>query len=263
MEDRLFSVADQVTFVSGASRGIGYALAKGFAERGAQVIITGRKRATIDKAAAEISDSTGTRVRAMTCDVADIRQIQRVVSKVIEEFGRIDTLLNVAGVNVRKPVERYTPEEYDFILNINLRGAFFLAKEVGKHMIERRNGSQINIDSFNSHAPLKGVIPYAMSKHGIKGMTRGLAMEWGKYGVRVNGIGPGFILTDLISKLLAEPQMNEWGLANTPLGRFGKVEDLIGTAVFLASEAAAFLTGQTIYVDGGITAGVLWPIELE
>ncbi len=262
MADDLFSVAEQVALVSGGSRGIGKALAAGFAVRGARVIITGRDEVTLAKAAAEIS--TGAHpVVPVVCDVAQLDDIQRLVATVVEKFGRIDSLINVAGVNKRKKVETFTPDEYDFILNINLRGLFFLSQEVGKQMIARKSGTIINIDSLNTDSPLKGVLPYAISKAGVSMMTRGMAAEWGEHGVRVNAIAPGFILTDLTNKLWSIPTMQKWGMANTPLKRLGEVDDLIGTAIYLASKASAFMTGQVLYVDGGMSAGTLWPIELE
>ncbi|QDU37067.1 Gluconate 5-dehydrogenase [Maioricimonas rarisocia] len=262
MTDQLFSVSDQAVLVSGGSRGIGLSLARGFAERDARVVITGRDERTLAEAAAEISVGAHP-VRWQVCDVADADQIPRVVDQVIEELGGIDTLVNVAGVNIRQPVENFTQDQFDFVLDINLRGAFFMAKEVGRTMIARGSGAIINIDSLNSDAPLKYVAPYAMSKCGLNAMTRSLAMEWGPKGVRVNGLAPGFILTDLTQKLWSDPRMEEWGEFNTPMGRLGQPEDLVGTAVFLASPAAAFLTGQTVYVDGGMIAGRIWPIPQD
>ena len=262
MADDLFSVAGLVTLVSGGSRGIGRALAQGFAARGARVIVTGREEATIEATAREIS-TPDSPVQPYVCNVSDPDASRRLVQTVLHEFGRIDVLLNVAGVNKRQPAETFTPEEFDFILDINLRGAFFLAQDVGRYMISRQSGVQINIDSLNTYAPLKGVLPYAMSKAGLSMMTRGLASEWGRHGVRVNALAPGFILTDLTQKLWSDPKMNEWGRTNTPLGRLGEVDDLIGTAVFLASDASRFMTGQVLYVDGGFSAGVNWPIRLE
>lgn len=255
----LFSVSGQVVLVSGGSRGIGLALARGFAERGAQVVITGREQSTLDAAAAEISAEGGA-CAGMACDVARVEEIEPMIERVVTEYGRIDTLLNVAGVNIRQPAARFSPEQFDFVLDINLRGAFFMAQAVGKRMVELGSGAVVNIDSLNSDAPLKHVAPYAMSKAGVNAMTRSLAMEWGPHGVRVNGLAPGFILTDLTQKLWSNPTMGEWGRFNTPLGRLGRPEDLVGTAIFLASPAAAFLTGQTLYVDGGLIAGRVWPI---
>lgn len=262
MPDQLFSVLDKVTLVSGGSRGIGAAIAQGFAERGAKVIITGRESETLASAAKAMSSSARTPVSHEVCDVANTDAIREMVANVHKKHGRIDTLINVAGVNRRKRVEEVTEDDYDFILDINLKGAFVLAQEVGRLMIAQKHGSQINIGSLNNYAPLTGVAPYAISKGGLLYMTRALALEWGRHGVRVNGLAPGFILTDLTRKLWSDATMQAWARANTPLGRLGEVEDLIGTAIFLASDAAAFLTGQTILVDGGVSAGSNWPISL-
>ncbi len=262
MADKLFSVAEQVTIVSGGSRGIGKAIAKGFADRQARVIITGRQRESLEQTASNLSTGD-TRVRPVVCDVSKEDDIKRLVDEVLGEFGQIDTLLNVAGVNKRQAAESFTTDDYDFILDINLKGAFFLSQAIGRHMIERGSGVQINVDSLNTYAPLKGVLPYAMSKFGLVAMTRGLATEWGEKGVRVNSIAPGFILTDMTQKLWSDPTMQEWGIANTPLRRLGEVEDLVGAAVFLASDASAFMTGQVVRVDGGFTSGLMWPIELS
>jgi len=261
--DPLFSISDRVTIVSGGSRGIGKEMAAGFARRGAPVVVTGRSAETLEATVSEISGESSSPVRGIVCDVARSGDISRMVEEVIGEFGRIDVLLNVAGVNRRKKVEMVTEEDYDFILDINLKGAFLVAQSVGRQMIAQESGAIINVDSLNTYAPLKGVAPYAMSKAGLVMMTRSLAMEWGGLGVRVNSIAPGFILTDLTRKLWSDPVMQEWGLGNTPLGRLGEVEDLVGAAVFLAAEASAFMTGQVVRVDGGFTAGLLWPIPFD
>lgn len=259
MNDVLFSVADQVVIVSGGSRGIGRAIAKGFAERGARVVITGRDEASLNAAVQEIANGRGS-VTPIVCDVAKSDDIERLVANVMSDFGQIDTLVNVAGVNRRKPALNVTEDDYDFILDINLKGAFLLSQAVGRRMVERGSGCQINIASLNTDRPLKDVLPYAMSKAGIAHMTRGLALEWGPSGVRVNGIAPGFILTDLTQKLWSDEKMQAWGKANTPQRRLGVPEDMVGAAIFLASPAASFMTGQTLYVDGGYTAGWSWPI---
>ena len=262
MSDSLFSVQGRVVLVSGGSRGIGRSLAEGFAQRGARVLITGRDAKTLAQAATEISTGEYP-VEWIVCDVAQFDEIARMVETAVSKAGRIDCLLNVAGINVRKRAEDYSIEEFDRILNINLKGAFLVAQAVGRQLISQRTGgSIINIDSLNSFRPLKGVQPYAMSKAAVSAMTRGLAMEWGEHGIRVNAIAPGFILTDLTRKLWSDPTMQAWNEANCPLKRLGQPEDLIGTAVFLASNGAGFLTGQVIYVDGGITCGMNWPIPL-
>jgi len=258
MNDPLFSVEDKVTLVSGASRGIGKAIAKGFAGRGARVIITGRDEQTLAAAAEEISVNGN--VEPRVCDVASVESVRQTVEQVHQSYGRIDTLVSVAGVNIRQPATEFSEEDYSFVLDINLKGAFFIAQQVGKYMLEQGGGSIINIDSLNTYAPLKNVAPYAISKAGVVMMTRSLAVEWGPAGVRVNTLAPGFVLTDLTRRLWSDPGMLEWGRTNTPLSRLGQVDDMVGTAVFLASDAAAFMTGQVVRVDGGFSAGINWPI---
>lgn len=262
MSDPLFSVADQVVFITGGTRGIGRAITEGFGERKAQVAVCSRDVETVQQVADELSNQ-GHRVYGLACDVSSEAEIQRTVDAVIERFGRIDTLVNCAGVNRRKRAESVTSEDYDFIMNINLRGALLVSQRVAEVMRAQKGGSIINIESLNTHMPLKGVLPYAMSKFGMQGMTRGLALEWGPLGIRVNSLAPGFILTDMTSKLWSNPVMQRWNETNAPLGRLGVPQDMVGTAVFLASAASAFMTGQTLYVDGGFSSGWNWPIPLD
>jgi len=254
--DPLFAVNDQRVLVSGASRGIGFTLAKAFAERGAAVVITGRDAATLEEAAGKMDGS----VTPLVCDVAETAAIELAVADAISELGHIDTFINCAGVNRRKPALEVSEEDYDFVVDINLKGAFFMAKAVGRHMVERKSGNQIGIASLNTDRPGLQLLPYAASKSGVGSMTKVLAMEWGPHNVRVNAIAPGFILTELTKKVWSNPTMLEWGLPCHPLGRIGRPEDLISTAIYLASPGAAWMTGQTIYVDGGFTAGWNWPI---
>ncbi len=261
MVEDLFSVKGQIVLVSGASRGIGRGIAQEFAERGATVVITGRVAETLEKTAREICPPGGM-VRAKVCDAADAKALQALADEVVAEFGRVDTLVNCAGVNKRMRVEQYDEPTYDFITNINIRGAFFLSLAVGRHMMQARCGNQINIDSINSNRPLRRVAPYAMSKAAMSQMTRSLAMEWGPYGVRVNAVAPGFIATDLAKPLLSNPAINEWREKNTPLGRPGTPEDIAHVAIFLASKAAGYITGQVLYVDGGTTCGLFWPLDV-
>lgn len=261
--DELFSVADQRVLVTGASRGIGRAIAAGFATRGAHVVITGRQPETLAATAAEISTGAHAVPHPVTWECADMAvedELSALVDRVLQRWGRIDTLINVAGVNRRLPAEELTMDDYDFVVNTNLRGAFFLAQRVGRAMLQQQSGTQIHIASLNSDRPLKNVVPYAISKAGLAQMTRALALEWGARGVRVNAISPGFILTDLTRKLWSDSKMQRWGEDHTPQRRLGKPEDLVGAAVFLASPASAFMTGQVLYVDGGFTAGWAWPI---
>ncbi len=260
MKPELFDVANTVVLISGGSRGIGYAFAEAFALQGARVVITGRNEQSLIEACEGMKTHSHP-VTYQTCDVADDKAIAACVDAVIAEHGRIDTLINCAGVNKRMPATEYTAEEYDQIMNINLRGSFLMSQAVGKQMITQRSGNVINIDSLSTYGGLTHIVPYAMSKSGLGSMTRGLALEWGKYGVRINGLAPGFILTDLTNELWSSSTLQSWHKATSPIKRLGHVDDLIGTAVFLASPGAAYITGQVIRVDGGISAGIKWPIE--
>ena len=260
MNDALFSVRDQVVVISGGTRGIGRAIAEGFVQRGAQVVLTGRTAEAAAATAKELTSGAAHPPLGLACDVSRSADVQRLAAQVLEQFGHVDTLVNVAGVNRRKPALEVSEDDYDFILDTNLKGAFLLSREMGKAMTARGSGSQINIASLNTDRPLKNVLPYAMSKAAMAHLTRGLALEWGTAGVRVNAVAPGFILTDLTKKLWADPTMKAWGQANTPQQRLGTPEDLVGATIFLASPAAAFITGQILYVDGGFTAGWSWPI---
>lgn len=261
MSDELFSVSGQNVVVTGGSRGIGRAIAEGFCRRGANVLICSRSQESVDAALYEIAEA-GLQMKGLACDVSDESQIAATTDSAVSLLGHVDTLVNVAGVNRRKRAETVTADDYDFIMNTNLRGAFLMSQAIGRHMIERKSGVQINVESLNTWMPLKGVLPYAMSKFGMQGMTRGLALEWGRHGIRVNSLAPGFILTDLTRKLWSDSTMQAWNEANAPLGRLGEPDDMIGTAIFLASRASAFMTGQTLYVDGGFSSGWSWPIPL-
>jgi gluconate 5-dehydrogenase len=263
--DPLFDVSKLRVLVSGGTRGIGRAIAEAFAARGGRVVITGRDQTAANEAAAEMT-GTANRVQGLGCDVANHTEIAAMLDEAFALYDGCDVLFNVAGINNRKRVETYSPDEFDAICRTNLRGAFLVAQEFGKRFLAMNDpekvGSIINIDSLSSHATLPGVTPYAMTKSAMKAMTRGMAIEWSGRGLRVNGIAPGFIVTDLTTKLWSDPGMQAWGNANIPTGRLGQPDDLIGAAVFLASRASTYLTGQTIYIDGGLTAGIHWPIPL-
>jgi len=259
MVENIFDVSNSLVLVSGGSRGIGEAIALGFCERDANVIVTGRDATTLADTVKRLDVGQGS-VEGLVCDIAEEDSIEACVGRIIGKHGRIDTLVNCAGVNIRQPVTEFTATDYDFIFDINLRGTFLLSQQVGKQMIAQGSGSQINIDSLSSNAPVDQVVPYSMSKWGMSAMTRGLASEWGPHGVRVNSLAPGFTLTDLTQKLWSDPNMKAWGKVITPLQRMGVPDDMVGTAIFLASKASAFITGQVIRVDGGASAGVHWPI---
>ncbi|MGL5096061.1 MAG: SDR family NAD(P)-dependent oxidoreductase, partial [Planctomycetia bacterium] len=218
MNDPLFSVSGKIVVVCGGSRGIGRGIAAGFIDRGATLVVAGREAATLETTARELTEAAvaaGVKhpvVAPLVCDVAKKADVERLAAQVLERFGRVDVLLNVAGVNRRKPAESFTEDDYDFVLDVNLKGPFLASLAFGRSMLERESGTQINIVSLNNDRPLKGVAPYAMSKSALSQMTRSLAAEWGPRGVRVNAIAPGFILTDLTKKMWSQPEMLAWGI---------------------------------------------------
>lgn len=238
-----------VAVVTGSAQGIGRRIAEVLADAGYQL-------ALIDVNPTEMDGAL-----CVAGDVSSEQDVSRAAHEVMDAYGRIDVLVNNAGIALISPAEQTSPEQWRRVLEVNLTGPFLLCQAFGTVMLEQRQGSIVNIASV---AGLMGVAEraaYNASKHGLVGLTRTLAVEWGGRGVRVNAIAPGFILTDLTRKLWSQPAMQEWGRANTPLRRLGQPEDMVGTAVYLASEASAFMTGQVLFVDGGFSCGLAWPID--
>lgn len=252
MSDSLFSVKDKVVHVSGGSRGIGRAIAGAFHQAGARVVISSRTKDTLEASGLPYE----------ICDIADRGQIEAATASIVRRFGRLDVLFNVAGVNIRHAAETFPAEALDAILNTNVRGNFLMASVSGKAMCGQGSGKVINIASLHTHESLSGVSAYGTSKGAIASMTRALAVEWAKYNIQVNAIAPGFIRTDLNAALWAQPPMYDWAVARTPAARLGEPKDIVGTALFLASTASDFMTGQVLYVDGGFTAGSTWPLSV-
>jgi NAD(P)-dependent dehydrogenase (short-subunit alcohol dehydrogenase family) len=180
----------------------------------------------------------------------------------VKRFGRIDVLFNVAGINYRHAAETFPDDKLDEVLNVNIRGNFLMARDCGRVMVEQKRGKVVNVASLHTHTSLAGMVPYGASKGAVGVMTRALAVEWAAYNIQVNAIAPGFIRTDLNAVLWENDAVRNWALARTPAGRLGAPRDLVGTAIFLASAASDFMTGQILYVDGGITAGTTWPLSV-
>lgn len=248
----LFSVRDKVVHVSGGSRGIGRAIAQAFQQAGARVIISARNAETL----------AATGLDYEVCDIADRAQIERCVQNILKRYGRLDVLFNVAGINYRHAAETYPEERLDQILAVNLRGNYLMAQACGRVMIQQRRGKIINVASVHTHFSLAGMAPYGATKGAIGAMTRALAVEWARYNIQVNAIAPGFIRTDLNKVLWEDEKIRTWALERTPAGRIGEPFDLVGTAIFLASAASDYMTGQVLYVDGGLTAGQTWPLTV-
>ncbi len=249
----LFDLSGKTAIVTGGNRGIGFAIAKGLAIAGAAVVIANR-RGTEGQRAAESLKAEGFEAMAIPTDVASRSSVADLVSDVLGRFGKIDVLVNSAGVILRGPVEDFSEEEWDIILDINLKGLFFCCQLVGKEMIKRRKGKIINISSNVSEVVQPGRSIYAVSKAGVSHLTRALALEWARYNINVNAIGPGPTITELNKTYFEEnPDDLKDRIDSIPMGRMGKPSDHVGAAVFLASDASDFITGQTLLVDGGST----------
>jgi NAD(P)-dependent dehydrogenase (short-subunit alcohol dehydrogenase family) len=249
-----FSLGGKVALVIGGTSGIGRAIAGGFLESGARVVVAGRTPAKLARAVEElktIGDAHGS-----GADVRDLDALRGLVAATIAQHGRIDILVNAQGITTLKPAEEFTAGDWDEIMFTNLRSVFFACTEAGRHMLSRGQGAIINIASLASYRGWRGSALYAISKAGVVNLTETLAAEWAGRGVRVNAIAPGFVLTDMNrDKMSAERK--ERAVTRTPMGRFGETGDMAGAALYLASDAASFVTGETIRVDGGFLAAGL------
>lgn len=253
MNAKLFSLEGKIAVVTGGTSGIGRALSLGLAEAGADVIATARRQQQVEETAAAI-ESRGRRTLRLTADVCDRASLERLLTAALDSFGQVDILVNCAGIIKRAPTLDFPEEEWNNILNTNLTGTLRACQIFGKPMLERGYGRIVNIASLNSFVSLNEVAAYAASKAGVAALTRSLAVEWSKRGVTVNAIAPGVFRTELNAKLLDSTPRGQELLMRTPMGRFGKTEELVGAAVFLGSDASSFVTGQILAVDGGFLA---------
>jgi NAD(P)-dependent dehydrogenase (short-subunit alcohol dehydrogenase family) len=246
-----FDLTGKVAVVTGAGRGIGRAIAEGLARHGARIVLTGRTEATLRDAAAAIGDVASMQV----ADVSREADVQALRDAVVARCGRIDVLVNNAGINpIFRGIERISLENWQSIIDINLTGTFLCCKYLGGVMVEQGVGSIINVSSVAGHVGLLRSVPYCASKGGVEMLTRALALDWAKSGVRVNTLAPGWVDTDLTHGLLEHDTHGRRLLDHTPMGRFATPADMVGAAVFLASDASAYMTGQSMLIDGGWTA---------
>ena len=252
----LFDLTGQVAIVTGTSRGLGQYFARALARAGADLVLTSRDRKTLAPFEEEIS-ALGRRSVSLDLDVRNYESIQRMVGAAHEAFGRIDILVNNAGCNVRKPALEVTWDDWNLILDTNLRGSFFVAQAVARHMIERKYGRIINIGSVTSVAGYAGLGPYGASRGGIRQLTMSLADDWGKFGITVNTLAPGWFRTAQNKVMYEDTEWVAYVTERIPLKRPGQPDDLDGAIVFLASEASRYVTGQTLLVDGGISTGAM------
>jgi gluconate 5-dehydrogenase len=251
----LFDLTGRTALVTGSSQGIGFALARGLAQAGASIVLNGRDKAKLTRAAAELSE-TGARVGTAAFDVTNGAAALAGVNQIEAEFGAVDILVNNAGILKRAPLLELTEQQWKEVLDTDLTSAFLLARAVAPRMIARGAGKIINICSLMSEVGRPTTGGYAAAKGGLKMLTRAMATEWAKHNLQINGIGPGYMLTELTKPLADNPEFSRWLLARTPAGRWGLPEELVGAAVFLSSQASDFVNGQIIYVDGGILAAL-------
>jgi NAD(P)-dependent dehydrogenase (short-subunit alcohol dehydrogenase family) len=252
-------ISGKVCLVTGGVQGLGNTIAMGMASAGAKIVVADINPAKFDAVKAQL----GTGHDAVQLDVCDAKSCAAVVDSVVKKFGRIDAVLNAAGILKRQPSLEMPPEDFEKIIKVNLVGNFTIAQAAGRVMKDQEpdahgcRGSLVNIASLNSFVNLNEVLAYACSKCGVLGLTRGLANEWAKYGIRVNAIAPGVFVTDLNRAMLEGTPRGQFLRAHTPMDRFGQAEELIGAVIYLISPAASYTTGETIIVDGGfLTRGV-------
>ena len=248
--EKLFDLKDRVGIITGGSSGIGLAIARTLGYAGVKIAVVNRAAAAGKEAAAGLCKE-GIEAKAFPCDVSRKDDVEAMVKTVEETIGPVDILVNSAGINIRKKALEFEPAEWDQILDINLKGTFLACQAVGRKMVERRSGRIVNISSIAAFNGLSDRAPYCASKGGVSQLTKVLALEWATSGVTVNAIGPGYVRTPLITGLLQDPAFQKTVQAHVPMNRIAEPEDLQGILLVLCSKAGAYITGQTIYVDGG------------
>ena len=247
----LFDLSGRTALITGSVRGIGYSLAEGLAQAGARVIVNGRKQETVDEAVAALQ-AKGYQALGLTFDVSDEAAVVAAFTQLDAEGVEVDILVNNAGIQHRQPMVELELKDWQRVIDTNLTSAFVMGREAAKRMIARgRGGKIINIGSLTSESARPTIAPYAAAKGGIKLLSKAMAAEWAKFNIQANTIGPGYILTDMNEALVNNPTFDAWVKSSNPAGRWGKPEELVGTAVYLSSDASNYVNGQIIYVDGG------------
>ena len=250
---QLFDLTGRRALITGSSQGIGLAIAQGLAAAGAQVVLNGRDHAKLDAAVASLGDG-GQQAHAASFDVTDETAVLAAIDAIERDVGVIDILVNNAGMQFRTPLEDYPAAKWRELMRVNVESVFLVGQAVARHMIKRGRGKIINIGSVQSELARTGIAPYTATKGAVKMLTKGMCADWARYGLQINGIGPGYFKTPLNQALVDNAEFSAWLEKRTPAGRWGNVEELIGAAVFLASEASSFVNGHILYVDGGITS---------
>src|ERR1700712_1413944 len=250
----LFDITGRIALITGSSRGIGRALARGLAQAGATVVLNGRDPEALERTRRELTEATGTTVVAQSFDVTDPAAVVAGIAWIEEGTGPIDILISNTGVQHRAPLVDFADADWYRLLDTNLTSAFLVGREVARRMTPRGHGKIVNVCSVQSETVRPGIAPYAATKGGLKMLTKGMCADLGPAGIQVNGLGPGYFETELTAALVADEEFTSWVTNRNPAGRWGKVGDLIGAAIFLSSSASDFVSGQILYVDGGMLA---------
>lgn len=250
---KLFDLSGRTALVTGSSAGIGFALAGGLASAGARIVLNGRDAAKLERAAAMLR-TQGAFVVTAPFDVTHGAAVAEAIASIEAETGAIDILVNNAGMQRRAPLEQFEEAHWHELMKTNLDSVFLVGQAVARHMIDRRRGKIINICSVQSELGRPNIAPYTASKGAVKMLTKGMAIDWGPHGIQVNGLGPGYFKTELTQALVDNAEFTQWLVNHTPSRRWGDVQDLVGAAIFLASDASNFVNGHILYVDGGVTA---------
>jgi gluconate 5-dehydrogenase len=248
-----FDLSGKTALITGSSAGIGLALAQGLAGAGATVVLNARNAAKLQDAAQSLREQ-GATVHAVAFDVTDATAVAAAVARIEADIAPIDILVNNAGMQKRAPLQDFAMADWQQLMRTNLDSVFVVGQAVARHMIGRKRGKIINICSVQSELGRPGIAPYTATKGAVKMLTKGMAIDWGPHGLQVNGLGPGYFKTELNQALVENPEFSGWLINRTPSRRWGDVEDLVGAAVFLASDASRFVNGHILYVDGGVTA---------
>jgi gluconate 5-dehydrogenase len=252
MSNSFFDLTGKLIVITGGGTGLGFGMSKAFLKAGARVLITSRREEVLKEAVGKLGEGA----EYLTCDVSDTKSLPDLVNEIEDKFGQIDVLVNNAGINMKKPMEEVTDEEFDRIIQTNVNGLFALSREVAKKMIPRKAGSIINITSMAAIYGISGVTAYSASKTAVLGLTRTMAVDLSPKGIRVNAIAPGFIDSPMLRKAFdSDPERERKVLSRTPLGTLGEAEDIGAAAVYLASDEAKFVTGVNLAVDGGNSIG--------
>jgi gluconate 5-dehydrogenase len=251
----LFSVETKIALITGSTQGLGLILARGLARAGATIVLNGRDEAKLDRAVRQLTDA-GFDVHGCAFDVTQTPQIQAGIQHIEQTVGPLDILVNNAGIQRRAPLHEIEDQTWRDVIETNLTGMFLVAKQVAPGMIARQRGKIINVGSLQCEISRVTIGPYAASKGGVKMLTKAMATDWGQYNIQVNALGPGYFMTEMTRPLAENAEFDAWLKARTPMRRWGDPDELIGALVFLASPASSFVTGQVLYVDGGILATI-------